>query len=229
MTLEKREEVPLKNGKGVLLIGPQEAEHVKIRKWILIASMPEATALVTVQIPDAAKDLYSDSGVRAALSTVALRTSVPTDEQLGLLPYRIDDLAGFRVVRVLGSNLVMMTDGPQDSMDAVEQPHVLLTIAAGGPSDPTSRQNFARNLLMGIAGFKDVKMVNAEMLRLGGQQVHEIIADAKDAKSGADLKVVQWIRYGGTAYVQIVAIAPKDGWLQAFPRFRAVRDGINPK
>src|SRR5262249_38396586 len=157
MTLEKREEFSLKDGKGVLLVGPQEAEHVKIRKWILIASMPAATALVTVQVPDAAKNVYSDSGVRAALSTVALRTSVPADEQLSLLPYRVDDLAGFRVVRILGANLVMLTDGPQDSMDAVEQPHVLVTAAAGGPSDPSSRQNFARNLLMGIAGFKDVK------------------------------------------------------------------------
>src|SRR5262249_11417267 len=157
---------------------------------------PEATALVTVQVPDAAKNLYSDSGVRAALTTLVLRTTIPTEEQLGLLPYRIDELAGFRVVRVLGSNLVMMTDGPQDSMDAAEQPHILVTVASGGPTDQSSRQNFARNLLIGIAGFKDVKMVNAEMLRLGGQQVHEIIADAKDAKSGADLKVVQWIRYG---------------------------------
>jgi hypothetical protein len=229
LTLEKREELSLKDGKGVLLVGPQEAEGVKIRKWILIASMPDMTALLTVQVPEPAKDVYSDAAIRDALSTVGLRTAVPIEEELSLLPYRFDDLAGFRVVRVLSGNLALLTDGPLDSMDAVEQPHILVTIGAGGPQDLSSRQNFARNLLFGIAGFKDVKPVNSEMLRLSGQQIHEIVADANDSKSGANLKVVQWIRFGNTAYVQIVAIAPKDGWLQAFPRFRAVRDGLNPK
>ena len=229
LTIEKREELSLKDGKAVLLVGPQEADGVKIRKWILIASMPNMTALLTAQVPEAAKDIYSDAAMRDALSTVSLRESVPIEEELSLLPYRFDDLAGFRVVRVLSGNLALLTDGPLDSMDAVEQPHILVTIAAGGPQDLSSRQNFARNLLFGIAGFKDVKFVNSEMLRLNGQQTHEIVADANDTKSGANLKVVQWIRFGNSAYVQIVAIAPKDGWLQAFPRFRAVRDGLSPK
>jgi hypothetical protein len=229
LTVEKREELTLKEGKAVLLVGPQEAEGVKIRKWILIASMPSMTALLTAQVPETAKDVYSDAVMKDALSTVSLRAAVPIEEELSLLPYRFDDLAGFRVVRVLSGNLALLTDGPLDSMDAVEQPHILVTIAAGGPQDLSSRQNFARNLLFGIAGFKDVKPVNSEMLRLNGQQIHEIVADANDSKSGANLKVVQWIRFGNTAYVQIVAIAPKDGWPQLFPRFRAVRDGFSPK
>jgi hypothetical protein len=229
MTLEKREDLSLRDGKAVLLSGAQEAEKIKVRKWILIAALPDMTALLTAQVPDAAKGVYPDAVIKAALSTVTVRASVPVEEQLSLLPYRLDDLAGFRVVRVLGGGLAVLTEGPQDSMDAVDQPHLLVTVGAGGPEDPTSRQNFARNLLFGIAGFKDVKPTNTEMLRLGGQQIHEILADAKDAKGGADLKVVQWIRFGGAAYIQIVAMAPADGWRTAFPRFRAVRDGINPK
>lgn len=229
MTLEKREELSLKDGKGVLLTGPQEAENAKIRKWILIAGLPEMTALVTVQVPDAAKNIYPDATIRAALETVTLRTSVPMSEQVDLLPYRLDDLAGFRVMRVIPPSLAVLTDGPQDTMDAVNQPHMLVTIGPGGPTDLPSRQNFSRNLLFGITGFSDVKPTNAEMLRLNGQQIYEILADAKDAKVGADLKVVQWIRFGASAYIQIVAMAPQAAWVQQFRRFRAVRDGINPK
>jgi hypothetical protein len=229
MTLEKREELSLKDGKAVLLTGPQEAENVKIRKWILIAGLPELTALVTVQVPEMAKNIYPDGTIRAALETVTLRTSVPVSEQIGLLPYRLDDLAGFRVMKVIPPSLAVLTDGPQDTMDAVNQPHVLVTIGPGGPTDLPSRQNFSRNLLFGISGFSDVKPTNAEMLRLNGQQIYEILADAKDAKAGADLKVVQWIRFGTSAYIQIVAMAPQAAWTQEFPRFRAVRDGISPK
>lgn len=229
MTLEKREELSLKDGKAILLTGPQEAENAKVRKWILIAGLPDMTALVTVQVPDAAKDIYPDTTIRAALETVTLRPSVPISEQVDLLPYRLDDLAGFRVMKVVPPNLAVLTDGPQDTMDAVDQPHMLVTIGPGGPTDLPSRQNFSRNLLFGISGFSDVKPTNAEMLRLNGQQIYEILADAKDAKAGTDLKVVQWIRFGTSAYIQIVAMSPQTAWTQQFPRFRAVRDGINPK
>ena len=36
--------------------------------------------------------------MRAALATLAVRASVPQDEELGLLPFAIGDLAGFKVV-----------------------------------------------------------------------------------------------------------------------------------
>jgi len=230
VTLEKREELTLKDGKGILLVGQQQAAaNVSLRKWILVASMPDLTALLTVEIPAAAKSLYPDEAIHAALASVTVRKSVPVDEQLSLLPYRLGELAGFRVVRIVGGNLVLLTDGPEDSIEAVEQPHVLVTVGVGGPEDATSRQNFARNLLAGVPSFKDVHLTSSEMLRLNGQQVHELMADGKDAKNGADLKIVQWLKFTGGAYMHIVASAPATGWLQAFPRFRAVRDGVGGK
>jgi hypothetical protein len=42
--------------------------------------------------------------------------------------------------------------------------------------------------------------------------------------------VVQWIRFNaGGASLRIIASAPQDQWTDAFSRFRAVRDGIQPK
>jgi hypothetical protein len=229
VTLENREELTLKDGKAILLYGQQVAENVHVRKWIMIAAMPDLTALLTVEVPEAAKSIYSDEVIHAALASVTLRANVPVEEQLSMLPYNLGDLAGFRVVRVLGGNLVMLTEGPKDAMDAADQPHILVTVGAGGPEENTSRLNFGRNLLMAIPGFKDVHLTSSELLRLNGQQVYELMADAKDAKSDADLKVVQWLRFGSSGYMHIVAAAPKDGWPQAFPRFRAVRDGLGSK
>jgi hypothetical protein len=229
VSLEKREELTLKDGKGILLSGRQVSERANVRKWILMASMPDLTALLTVEIPEAAAKVYSDEAVHKALASLTVRTSIPVEEQLSMLPYKVGDLAGFRVVRVVGGNLVMLTEGPKDSMDATEQPHLLVTIGAGGPEDLSSRANFARNLLFGIPGFKDVHLTSSELLRLNGQQVYELMADAKDPKSDAALKVVQWLRFGGNGYLHIVASCPKDNWTQDFPRFRAVRDGLGGK
>ena len=43
------------------------------------------------------------------------------------------------------------------------------------------------------------------------------------------MTVVQWIRFGGSGSLRIIASAPRDQWTDAFTRFRAVRDGIQPK
>src|SRR5262249_839689 len=90
----------------------QEVENNKIRKWIFVAGSSALTALVTVQIPDAAKALYPDAAIRAALTTLAIRDSVPVDEQLGLLPFKVNDLAGFRVGGGVPGRPVMFTGAP---------------------------------------------------------------------------------------------------------------------
>src|SRR6202048_3696344 len=76
VTLEAREDVPLAVGKAFLVTGHQEVENNIVRKWILVAGSSTLTALVTLQIPDAAKTLYSDAAIRAALATLAIRDAV---------------------------------------------------------------------------------------------------------------------------------------------------------
>jgi hypothetical protein len=229
LTLDKREELSLKDGQAILFIGRQENEHANVKKWILLASMPNLTGLLTVEMPDAEKKPYADDVIQTALASVTQRASIPPEEQLRMLPYKLGDLAGLRLVRVIGGTLAILTDGPKDEMEAVEQPHVVVTVGVGGPEDTNSRANFSRNMIIGIPGFKDLKLTNMEVLRLSGQQVYETMADAKDSKSDAPVKLVQWVRFGASGYIHIVAVAPKDNWAEAFPRFRAVRDGIGPK
>ena len=64
---------------------------------------------------------------------------------------------------------------------------------------------------------------------MGGQQGHQIIANAKDARPAPRSTVVQWLRFGGGAFLQLVGIARADAWKDAYPRFRAVRDGIEAR
>jgi hypothetical protein len=54
-------------------------------------------------------------------------------------------------------------------------------------------------------------------------------ATAKDAANGAPVMIVQWLRFGAGAFVQIVGVTAKDNWERDFPIFRAVRDGIQPR
>jgi hypothetical protein len=37
------------------------------------------------------------------------------------------------------------------------------------------------------------------------------------------------MRFGNGGYLHMVGVAATDEWMQAYPRFRSVRDGIEPK
>ena len=88
ITLDKREALTLATGKAVLVMGRQDADKVRFRKWLLIASAPNMTALVTVQVPEAASADYPDAAIRTALESLVIRASVPIPEQLTLLPFK---------------------------------------------------------------------------------------------------------------------------------------------
>jgi hypothetical protein len=54
-------------------------------------------------------------------------------------------------------------------------------------------------------------------------------AEAKDPRTGADVEIVQWLRFGSGAFLRVVGFAPKEGWTQSFARFRTIRDAIEPR
>ncbi len=226
LTEEKREPVTLSSGNGVLIVGRQETEGRKIRKWILLAAVADLTALVAVQVPAEAAASYPDDEMHRALTSLAVRSSVPVDEQLRLLPFAFNELSGLRPFRVLPPAGAFLTEGPKDTLDATEQPLLAVSIGQGGPEQTSDRDNFARNLLSGLGDVKDLRIVGRDMFKIETIPTHEIQAEALDPKTNTPMKLVQWIRFGNGAYVRLVGIARADAWSDAFPRFRAVRDGI---
>jgi hypothetical protein len=229
VTVESREALPLPSGKAFLVVGRQEVDNVKIRKWILVASSPTLTGFVTVQMPETATALYPDAAIRASLATLAFRAAVPVDEQLGLLPFKVSELSGFRIAGVIPGRAVMLSDAPAGapgSPDSTNEPHIFAAIAAGGPAQSADRDTFAREVFATLPNIREIRVTTSEPLRMAGQQGHQIIADAKDASGTSPLTVVQWLRFGGGGYMQIVGIARADAWKDAYPRFRSVRDGI---
>ncbi len=226
---EKRENVTLKGAKGLLLAGTQQTDNKKYRKWLLLASWPEGASLISFQVPDENKSKYPEANVRAALLSVTLRPVVPVDEQLALLPIRFDDLAGMRPFRVLGNTSVFLTEGATDPKEPAAQPLLIVSVGAGGPEDASDRANFSRQLFAGLSDFKDVHVVGTDVLRLDNLQTYEIQAEASDPKSDAPMKLVQWVRFGNGAFIRFVGIARSDAWAEAYPKFRAVRDGTKPR
>jgi hypothetical protein len=227
LTFETREDQKLADGDASLVIAHQEVEKMKLRKWIFAVLAQDLIALVTVQIPDDAAKLYSDDAIRAALSSVAIRATVPAEEQLSLLPFRVADLAQFRIGGVIPGRAIMLTDSPSDDLGPGVDSHIVVAVAPGGPAQAANRDAFARDLFGTIPNLKDIHLNSAEPLRIGGQPGHQVMAVAKDIRTGNDINVVQWLRFGSGAYIHMIGVAPSSAWIQNYARFRQVRDGID--
>jgi hypothetical protein len=242
VTVEKREPVQLSFGKGILLVGRQVAEKARFRKWLLVASASDLTAMVTIQVPDP-DNAYSDRALRAALATLAVRAKVPEEEELSLLPFAVGDLAGFHVDDILRGRALMLRDAPA-APDAGKETgketgkeakprgfdaRMLIAAVPGGPPEPDQRADFARLMFNEIGGIRQVRITMSEPLRIGGQSGFQTMAEAQDARSGAEVRVIQWLRFGGGGYLQMVGIGGADGWTGVLARLRTVRDSVELK
>jgi hypothetical protein len=236
VSLDKREPMQLSVGKGFLLTGRQVADKARYRKWLLVAAAGDLTALVTVQVPEQ-DDAYPDRVVRAALATLSVRPTVPQEEELSLLPFAVGELAGFHVDGVLRGRVLVLSDSQSEGLqDSSKEPfegslnaRLLVAAVPGGPTEPDDRANFARSSFNEISGIRNVHVTMSEPLRIGGQPGYQTMAEARDARSGTDVMVVQWLRFGSGGFLQMIGVARAETWTHVLARLRTVRDSIEPK
>jgi hypothetical protein len=234
VNLEKREPMQLSFGKGFLLLGRQTTAKGRFKKWLMAVSASDLTALITVQVPEQ-DTAYPDRVIRAALATVAVRAKVPEAEELGLLPFSVGDLAGFHIGDFVRGRGLLLRDEPNPEEASKEassgkiDARLLIAAVPGGPAEPDDRANFARLIFNEIGGVRNVNVTVSEPLRIHGQSGYQTMAEAKDAHTGADVMVVQWLRFGGGGYLQMVGISRADTWTSVLARLRTVRDSVELK
>ena len=101
---------------------------------------------------------------------------MPAEEQLSLLPFRVSELAGFKIGGVIAGRAVMLTDGALEPPAKGIDTHILVAIAAGAPAQAADRDRFAHEVFASVPNLKDVRINSSEPLRIGGQQGHQIMA-----------------------------------------------------
>ncbi len=220
----KRETFSFHDGTGLLLFGRVQIKDVTLHKWILLAAATadkDLTTLISVEVPEAALAVYSDAVIRKALTSVTFRPA-PIQEQLGLLPFKLAQLAGFRVMKVFPPSGLILTEGPTD--DLSKQAYAIISVGRGAPEQPDDRARFARDVLS-QAPLRNIRMQSTDAMRIGGNPGFEIRAQAEGLK-GEPVMVAQWLRFGGGSYLRVIGVGGKDDWDALFTRLRALRDGI---
>jgi hypothetical protein len=177
-----------------------------------------------VEVPEAARSVYTDAIVEQALKSVTFRKA-PIAEQLAMLPFTLGDLAGFHVRQVAPSGVVVLSE--KEDGAPLAQGFVVVSVAPGGPTTADERARFAQDLIRN-APVRDLTITSGETMRIKGVPGNEVRATAKGADD-KPVSLVQWLRFGSGGFMRIVAVSPKEEWDALFPRFRAVRDGVETK
>lgn len=207
--------------------GKDGATTVKL--YSVIVAGEKFTGYIIAQVREDAAKPVSDEDMRKMLATAKLRNEVPTEEQLGLMPFKIGELSDFKTVRTLAPrSSILLTDGSEDTtLDGA--PYMVIGLTAAGPASPEDRGRFAQQVAATIPGIRNARIISNEPQRIDGTAGFETRIEAVAGKNDTPVNVVQWLRFGSGTSLRIIASSTRDEWPKAFPRFRAVRDGIDPR
>jgi len=199
-----------------------------VRRYSMILPGGAFSGYIAVQVPENASKIYTDDAIRQMFASAAVRKQVPVEEQLGLLPFKISELGDFKNVRTLAvGSAVLLADGEESSSVEVT-PFMVLSLMGSAPAQPDDRGRFAQEAAISIPGVREARMTMSEAVRIEGMPGYETRIDGISGKD-TPVTVVQWLRFGGPTTLRIIGSAPRDQWAKAFPRFRTVRDGIQPR
>lgn len=201
-----------------------------VRRYSMILPGGTFSGYVAVQVPENATKIYSDDAVRQMFATAVIRKEVPVEEQLGQMPFKISELSNFKNIRTLAVGAALIL-GDGDEVTGFEAaPFMVIGLIGSAQIQPEDRDRFAQQTATTIPGVRDARITMSEPIRIDGSPGYETRINAISGKDNTAVTLVQWLKFGGgPSTLRIVGSAPRDQWSAAFPRFRAVRDGIQPR
>jgi len=227
-TVDSHEPVVVNGAHGLLVVARQTVGGMALRKWALLLAA-DITAVVIAVMPEAASAAYSDATMRQVLATVTIRPPLSTEELMDALPYRLGELAGFRLLRTNAGGTAVLTLGPSDTTQPSAQPYFATMMWDAELPSSAEQEALARRLLGPFVNPGQFKVLRAQSMRIGGRPGHEIVGEMRDSENGTELSVVQWVRFGTSQHMQMLGAARSDQWSAVFTRMRAIRDGIGTK
>ena len=199
------------------------------RHYSMILSGGTFSGYVDVQVPENATKIYSDDAVRQMLASAVIRKEVPIDEQLALMPFKVAISATSRMFVRSGRPAPCCSPMAMRPPASRLAPFMVIGLMAATPTQPDDRARFAEQAARAIPGMHTGRITMSEPVRIDGMAGYETRIDATSGRNDTPVTLVQWLRFGGQGSLRIIGSAPRDQWEKAFPRFRAVRDGIEPR
>jgi hypothetical protein len=227
--LIKPESIETAAGTGYYTAENARDGNTNVRRYSMILPGPTFSGYVAMVVPENAGKIYTDDAVRQMFSSATIRKEVPVTEQLAQLPFKVTELSNFKNVRALGAGAAVILADGDETTGFEPAPFMVVGLLATAPNQPDDRDRFAQETARSIPGVREARITMSEPIRIDGTPGYETRMDAISGKDNTPVTVVQWLRFNGPTVMRVVGSAPRDQWSSAFPRFRAVRDGIQQR
>ena len=223
----KPESIETSAGLAYYTIESAKSGAATVRRYSMILPGGTFSGYVAVQVPENASKIYTDDAIRQMFASAAIRKEVPVEEQLGLMPFKVSELSNFKNVRTLTpGGAIVLADG-NETTGYEAAPFIVIGVMGAAPAQPEDRGRFAQQAATSIPGMRNWRLTMSEPVRIDGTPGYETRLEAISGKDNTPVTVVQWLKFGGgPTSLRMIGSAPTDQWAAAFPRFRAVRDGI---
>ncbi len=188
--------------------GEQASPQGDVAKFLLVFRDKSVTTVVTANVP---KTALGDGRVRAAdietaLATAAIADSAAPQREL----FRLGYLGGLQPAGAfMGTARLYTLDGKAGQPGTLSKGPVLIVAPSVDKRAIPDLDGHAERILGALPGLEGLTIAARGKLQVAGQPASEIIADAKDRASKADVVVYQVVVPGKDGgYVRIVGQAP---------------------
>src|ERR1700704_3822466 len=155
----KPESLKTSAGEGFYTVESAKDGADAVRRFSMIVSGGTFSGYVAAQVPESATKTYSDDAVRQMFASTVVRKEVPVEEQLGLLPFKITELSGFKTVRTLAPGAALLFADGNEETGIEAQPYMVIGTIASAPTQPEDRGRFAQQAAGQIPGLRDGRII----------------------------------------------------------------------
>lgn len=148
----------------------------------MILPGPTFSGYVAVQVPENATKIYTDEAVRQMFATAVIRNEVPVAEQLGMMPFNMNELSNFKTVRTLAPGAALILADSDEKAGFEIAPFMIVGLIGSTAATPDDRGRFAQQITTTIPGVRDARITMSEPVRIDGQPGYD--ADRRHQRQG---------------------------------------------
>jgi len=207
---------------ALLLEVAQTGGGVEYLKWMLVTGDPDTTYMVVGTFPrTAGKEV--GAVIRASVLTASL-TQGPGDPYEGLL-FRVEPTPVLKLSDRV-SNLLIFTEAGKKGVLGPGEP-LYIVGSSIGPGASGDLQAFSKARAQQTEKITDIRIVGGREIEVGGLAAWELLADAKDEKSGIPVRFYQVIvPDGGGGYFIVQGFVATDRAVELLPEFRKLTESF---
>jgi len=211
---------------SMLLKARQSAEGIVFLKWMVVLGNEKATVMIMGTFPEDSEGEVGDA-IRRSILKASWKPEARNKDPFEGLPFRITATRKLKIAGRMGSNLMLTESGTMGPHGPEEPLYVI------GPSirdlEIKDLQSFSETRLKQRTDVKDVRDIESRLLRVGGMEACELLADATDTKTQTVLRIYQVIALGRSnrkAYYIAAGSATKEKAAAFLPEFRRMSESI---